>query len=183
MTTREAVGLLEDCLPRQLELGHINLVAQELCPRPELASRVLRRHRSNGLGPALVEALSRHWSFLETAPVLKGLCASQVATWIDRLEAHQSVPQGDRRRSHRKRSIPRTPTSEESPLDELTAREHEVLEMMALNRSNKEIAAELFITVSTVKTHINHILRKLGETTRIGAVLAYQRLLDLHPPT
>ena len=57
----EAVALLEDCLPRQLELGHINLVAQELCPRPELASRVLRRHRSNGLGPALVEALSRHW--------------------------------------------------------------------------------------------------------------------------
>jgi NarL family two-component system response regulator LiaR len=54
--------------------------------------------------------------------------------------------------------------------------------MMAQNRSNEEIAAELFIAVSTVKTHINHILRKLGETTRIGAVLTYQRLVDLHPP-
>ena len=64
---REAVALLEECLPRQLALGHINLVAQELCPRPELASRVLRRHRSNGLGPALVEALSHHWLFPQTA--------------------------------------------------------------------------------------------------------------------
>ena len=53
---------------------------------------------------------------------------------------------------------------------------------MALDRSNEEIAAELFIAVSTVKTHINHILRKLGQTTRIGAILVYQRLVHLHPP-
>ena len=53
---------------------------------------------------------------------------------------------------------------------------------MALDRSNEEIAAELFIAVSTVKTHVNHILRKLGQTTRIGAVLVYQRL-GPSPPT
>lgn len=182
----EAVALLEDCLPRQLELGHINLVAQELCPRPELASRVMRRHRSNGLGPALIEALSHHWLFLETAPTLRELGTSQVATWIDHLDAQRPAPQACTRGTRRKRPASRTPsrapqTSGESLLDQLTSREREVLELMALDRSNDEIAAELFIAVSTVKTHINHILRKLGQTTRIGAVLVYQRLLHLHP--
>ena len=51
---------------------------------------------------------------------------------------------------------------------------------MARDRSNDQIAAELFIAVSTVKTHVNHILRKLGQTTRIGAVLEYQRLTGHH---
>jgi DNA-binding CsgD family transcriptional regulator len=47
---------------------------------------------------------------------------------------------------------------------------------MAVDRSNEEIAADLFIAIPTVKTHINHIRRKLGQTTRVGAVLEYQRL-------
>ena len=86
----EAVTLLEECLPRQLELGHINLIAQELCPRPELASLILRRHKSNGLGPALVEALSHHWRFPEVAPTLAELCPSQVRTWIDHVRTGRS---------------------------------------------------------------------------------------------
>ena len=144
----EAVALLEDSLPRQLELGHINLIAQELCPRPDLASRVLRRHRSNGLGPALVEALSHHWLFPETAPVLRELCPSQVATWIDHVEAHHSAPQAGSRGTRRKRPVVSAPISGASPLEQLTAREREVLELMALDRLNEEIAAELFIAVS-----------------------------------
>jgi NarL family two-component system response regulator LiaR len=83
-----------------------------------------------------------------------------------------------------------------SALDELTARENEVLRLMARNRSNEQIAQDLYIAVSTVKTHINHILRKLGQEKRMGAVLEYQRLTGLattaqtrqdpphlHPPT
>jgi DNA-binding NarL/FixJ family response regulator len=57
----------------------------------------------------------------------------------------------------------------------LTARELEVLDLMARDRSNEEIAAELFIALSTVKTHVNHILRKLEQKNRIGAILEYQR--------
>jgi LuxR family maltose regulon positive regulatory protein len=179
----EAVALLEDCLPKQLELGHINLVAQELCPRPELASRVLRRHRSNGLGPALLEALSHHWLFTQTATTLRDLGTSQVATWIDHLDARRPAPPAGKRGARRTRPASRAAQRPGEPLlDELTSREREVLELMALDRSNDEIAAELFIAVSTVKTHVNHILRKLGQTTRIGAVLVYQRLLHLHPP-
>ncbi len=47
---------------------------------------------------------------------------------------------------------------------------------MAQNRSNTEIAGELYVAVSTVKTHVNHILSKLQKANRIGAVLEYQRL-------
>ena len=64
-------------------------------------------------------------------------------------------------------------------MDQLTARERDVLELMAQSRTNEEIAADLFIAVSTVKTHVNHILRKLGQTNRLGAVLEYQRLSGL----
>ena len=176
----ESVALLEECLPRQLALGHINLVAQELCPRPALASRILRRHRSNGLGPALTEALSHHWLFAQTARTLKELGPSQVTTWTDRLDALRRSPQGRTEGGHRLPASGEARASGTS-LDQLTAREHDVLELMAQDRSNEEIAAELFIAVSTVKTHINHILRKLDQTTRIGAVLEFQRLAPSPP--
>jgi DNA-binding NarL/FixJ family response regulator len=52
----------------------------------------------------------------------------------------------------------------------LTGRELEVLELIVLGNSNKEIGGELAISEATVKTHINSILDKLGVTDRTQAV-------------
>ena len=48
----------------------------------------------------------------------------------------------------------------------LTAREREVAKKIALGKSNKEIAAELFVGPKTVEAHVTHILHKLGFTSR-----------------
>jgi LuxR family maltose regulon positive regulatory protein len=55
-------------------------------------------------------------------------------------------------------------------VEPLTARELEVLRLVALGRSNSQIAAELFVTVGTVKSHLHTISGKLGAANRVAAV-------------
>ncbi|MGH7747070.1 MAG: response regulator transcription factor [Candidatus Dormibacteria bacterium] len=62
--------------------------------------------------------------------------------------------------------------------DPLTARELEVLRLMADQKSNAQIAELLFVSENTVKTHVSNILAKLGCSDRAGAVLtAWKRHL------
>jgi two-component system, NarL family, response regulator LiaR len=53
-------------------------------------------------------------------------------------------------------------SSQETPMENLTARELEVVRLVAMGRNNREIAQELFISEKTVKTHISNILGKLN---------------------
>jgi two-component system NarL family response regulator len=56
--------------------------------------------------------------------------------------------------------------------EELSQRELDVLESLVKGRSNKEIAAALFISEPTVKTHLQNLFAKLGVQDRVGAVVA-----------
>lgn len=58
----------------------------------------------------------------------------------------------------------------------LTARELEVLKLMALGMTNIEIAQKLFISEHTVKAHVSHILQKFSVSDRLLAVVKAMRL-------
>ncbi|TXS56995.1 response regulator [Streptomyces sp. t39] len=74
------------------------------------------------------------------------------------------------------RLVSRVRTPVAPGVEQVSAREKDVLELVAKGTSNKEIAAELFISEATVKTHLTHIFAKLGAKDRAAAVAtAYDR--------
>ncbi|MHB1930733.1 MAG: response regulator [Acidimicrobiales bacterium] len=78
----------------------------------------------------------------------------------------------------------RAAQQEQSPAPVLTARELEVLKLVARGLSNREVAEELFISENTVKNHVRNILEKLHLHSRMEAVMyaVRKRLLDPHHP-
>jgi ATP/maltotriose-dependent transcriptional regulator MalT len=84
----------------------------------------------------------------------------------------------ERTRAELRRISGRRPADEE-----LTGTEGRVAELAAQGRSNKEIAAQLFMGVSTVEAHLSHVYRKLGIRSRsgLGPELAKQRDEDAQP--
>jgi DNA-binding NarL/FixJ family response regulator len=67
--------------------------------------------------------------------------------------------------------VARPPSSNPSQLpDGLTEREGEVLRLIASGQSNSQIAAQLFVSEATIKTHVNHIFAKTSSRDRAQAV-------------
>jgi LuxR family maltose regulon positive regulatory protein len=63
-----------------------------------------------------------------------------------------------------------------NPIEPLSDRDREVLQLVATGLSNSQIAARLIVTTGTVKTHINHIFGKLGVQSRTQAVARAREL-------
>lgn len=93
----------------------------------------------------------------EAASQLMTLMAT---TTLESLEISSSEP-----------NAPCTASAELTGLELLTPREQEVLDLIALGMSNKEIASKLVITEKTVKTHVSHVLGKLNLTDRTQAAI------------
>ena len=70
------------------------------------------------------------------------------------------------------------PATEPDPLQTLgiSAREAEVLRLLGLGRTNRQIANELYISEKTASVHVTHLLRKLGVANRVEAAAIAQRL-------
>ncbi|MDQ6774874.1 MAG: response regulator transcription factor [Actinomycetota bacterium] len=108
--------------------------------------------------------------------LLKDVPAHQLAAGI------RTVGEGDAllapsitRRLIEEFAVSRTPVETAPGLEELTPRELEVFKLLATGRTNAEIASELIVGETTVKTHVTRILMKLGVRDRVQAVvLAYE---------
>lgn len=62
-----------------------------------------------------------------------------------------------------------------NPVEALTNREAEVLELVGQGKSNREIAKQLVLTEATVKSHLTHIFTKLNVNNRTSAVATARR--------
>lgn len=108
--------------------------------------------------------------------LLKDVAAPQLAAGI------RTVGQGDAllapsitRRLIAEFAATRNPRTAPPSLDDLTPRELEVFRLLATGMSNSEIATELFVSETTIKTHVTRILLKLGVRDRVQAVVvAYE---------
>jgi two-component system, NarL family, nitrate/nitrite response regulator NarL len=76
----------------------------------------------------------------------------------------------------------KTERSRSESLNELTEREHEILELISAGKSNKEIGLQLHLTEKTIKHYVTNILQKLQVRSRVQAALLAQqqsRIKDL----
>jgi LuxR family transcriptional regulator, maltose regulon positive regulatory protein len=107
---------------------------------------------------------------LTTPATTQAMAAQMPPAFLDRLlEAFEQTGQAVLPRSRRGTALPGLMVA-------LSAREVEVLQLLAAGRSNPAIAEELVVSLDTVKRHVTHILDKLGAANRTQAVARAREL-------
>ena len=97
----------------------------------------------------------------------KHLAAAEIFDAIIRVHAGEIVVAGQQAPGERRRAVGDWPGREH----DLTEREAEVLVLLTAGLSNPDIAAKLFVSVNSVKTHVRNVYRKIGVDTRTKAAL------------
>jgi LuxR family maltose regulon positive regulatory protein len=135
-----AVAALAEALTLAQPQGYLRVLGDEEIPITDLLGRLLATQRSEQTAARSLP--------------LDGLTALLPVFDTTRAEPHPA-----------KRAAGAMPVM----IDPLTARERQVLALLAAGRSNRRIAAELYVTLDTVKKHVGHILDKLGAANRTEA--------------
>jgi DNA-binding NarL/FixJ family response regulator len=135
-----------------------------------------------GLDEYIIEALRAGASgfLLKDAPVEDLLAAVRAVAAGD---AQLSPAVTKRLLDQVARRLPAAVDHDDALLEELTAREREVLRLLAVGMSNAEIGEALVVSEATVKTHVSSVLGKLGLRDRVQAVIyAYESGLVVPGP-
>jgi DNA-binding CsgD family transcriptional regulator len=193
-----AAGRFEDGLVpvirKQLAMGHWDFLSQELSLHPKLLARTLDAWRDESSYAVLITVLLRSHRGMKCIAEALAHCGPDttdrfltvVESSLD-VVVRKELSEGLRERtSPRFRAIAsalvadsRAPTSPQNAWSPLTRREDEVMKMIAEGSRNHEIAEKLFVSLATVKTHVNHIFAKLEVKDRVQAILKYRELTGL----
>ena len=103
--------------------------------------------------------------------VLKDLSQRELITAVQKVLHGESILNQELMARLLQRLASETPTQEDLPLGRLSPREREVLQLLTKGQTNREIARNLTVSMSTVKIHVEHILAKLGVSDRTQAAV------------
>ncbi len=181
---REELGIatLNTAVAAQIELGHLSFLGRELLTQWDVAERLLGELAGDSVVAATIDAIARHTdsrpalaraaTLGETQALAALTAAERWHTEREQASLARSMLRLPFRRARERAAAMLTP-SPSSPDDrvrlafDLTAREAQVLRLMARGLQNQDIEATLHVSHGTVKTHVNHIFRKLaGDRSR-----------------
>lgn len=184
-----ALSDLAATVAAQVQLGHLSFVGRELLTQWDIGEALLAELADQSLARVVIDAIARHAGSQDALAAAARISETHALAvleasrrWHDagaqEALARLALTLGHRRARHAAAEVLLPPTA---PPDDrvrltydLTAREAQVLALMAKGLGNPEIEAALHVSHGTMKTHVNHIYRKLGVTDRVAAVLRYK---------